>query len=88
VATDFDEPDEEIKALTIIKSILLEFVDYEDYLPGRYVRKYIADKFQQEWYKNYIGTKKIQYSGPNNYSETESLSTDDIDEFIHICIQI
>lgn len=83
VATDFDEPDEEIKALTIIKSILLEFVDYEDYLPGRYVRKSIADKFQQEWYKNYIGTKKIQYSGPNNYSETESLSTDDINEFIH-----
>lgn len=75
-----DETDEEIRFLTIVKDI---FEDIRgDYEFGEYVYSFMSTKFRQEWYKNYIGTKKIAFSGPTSHKETGEITHDDISAFI------
>ncbi len=70
-----DESDKEIRALTLFKNI---FQKDEDPELCECVRKYISSKFRQEWYKNYIGTKKLSFDGPTNYTEEGVISDEDI----------
>ena len=42
----------------------------------------MSTKFRQEWYKNYIGTKKITFDGPTNYEETGEITDKDISAFM------
>ena len=76
----YDESDEEIRALTIIKDI---FHHADDELL-ECVREYIAAKFRKEWYKNYIGTKKLSFDGPNNCTEG-IISDEDISSMMGGC---
>ena len=75
-----DETDEEIRFLTIVKDI---FEDIRgDYEFGEYVYSFMSTNFRQEWYKNYIGTKKITFDGPTNYKETGEITDEDISAFL------
>ena len=75
-----DETDEEIRFLTIVKDI---FEDIRgDYKFGEFVYSFMFTKFRQEWYKNYIGTKKITFDGPTNYKETGEITDEDISAFM------
>ena len=74
-----DETDDEIRSLTIVKNSF-QYIN-DDYNLSQYVIKYIADRFRQEWYKNYIGTKKITFDGPTNYKETGEITDEDISAF-------
>lgn len=75
-----NESDDEIRTLTIVKNSFQYINDGYDL--SQYVLKYIADKFRQEWYKNYIGTKKITFDGPTNYKETGEITDEDISAFM------
>lgn len=75
-----DETDDEIRSLTIVKNSF-QYIN-DDYNLSQYVIKYIADRFRQEWYKNYIGTKKITFDGPTNYKETGEITDEDISAFM------
>ena len=75
-----DEKDEEMRFLTIVKDI---FEDIRgDYEFGEFVYSFMSTKFRQEWYKNYIGTKKITFDGPTNYEETGEITDKDISAFM------
>ena len=75
-----DEKDEEMRFLTIVKDI---FEDIRgDYKFGEFVYSFMSTKFRQEWYKNYIGTKKITFDGPTNYEETGEITDKDISAFM------
>lgn len=75
-----DEKDEEMRFLTIVKDI---FEDIRgDYEFGEFVYSFMSTKFRQEWYKNYIGTKKITFDGPTNYKETGEITDKDISAFM------
>lgn len=75
-----DEKDEEMLFLTIVKDI---FEDIRgDYEFGEFVYSFMSTKFRQEWYKNYIGTKKITFDGPTKYKETGEITDEDISAFM------
>jgi len=75
-----DETDEEMRFLTIVKDI---FEDIRgDYEFGEFVYSFMSTKFRQEWYKNYIGTKKITFDGPTKYKETGEITDEDISAFM------
>ena len=75
-----NESDDEIRTLTIVKNSFQYINDGYDL--SQYVLKYIADKFRQEWYKSYIGTKKITFDGPTKYKETGEITDEDISAFM------
>lgn len=77
-----DEPDDEMRTLTIVKNC---FKDVVDQFSGPrcseildYIEEFVSTKFRQEWYKNYIGTKKLSFDGPTNYTEEGIISDEDI----------
>lgn len=75
-----DETDDEIRILSIIKNNF-QYIN-ESYQLSEYVLNYLGDKFRQEWYKDYIGTKKITFDGPANYTETGEITDGDISAFM------
>ena len=75
-----DEPDDEIRTLTVVKENFDEIVNDGD-LCG-YVKKYVSEKFRKEWYRNYIGTKKVTFDGPDDHTEEDIISDEDISIFI------
>ena len=85
--TGSDDPDEEIRTLTIIKNsfetINTETNDDSDVMLGESIKLYVSKKFRREWYKNYIGTKKITFDGPTDYEETGEITDEDISAFIN-----
>ena len=69
-----------MRFLTIVKDI---FEDIRgDYEFGEFVYSFMSTRFRQEWYKNYIGTKKITFDGPTNYKETGEITDEDISAFM------
>ena len=89
-----NEPDEEMRVLTIFKNCYEEFkreddIDEDEWFEeGCYwfeeggnwedFKKYISTRFHKEWYKNYIGTKKLSFDGPTNYTEEGIITDEDI----------
>ena len=43
----------------------------------------VKDKFRHEWYKNYIGTKRITFAGPTSYTENDIISEKEISCFLN-----
>lgn len=76
-----DETDDEIRILSIIKNNFQCINEY--YQLSEYVLNYIGDKFRQEWYKDYIGTKRITFDGPTNYKEIGEITDEDISDFMN-----
>ena len=74
-----DETDDEMRVLAIIKNSFKGILDdrYHDDI-FEFVSGYISDKFRHEWYKNYLGTKKLSFDGPTNYTEEGIISDEDI----------
>lgn len=78
-----DEPDDEMRTLTIVKNCYkdVDVVFHDGFLWEEildYIKDYVSKKFRQEWYKNYIGTKKLSFDGPTNYTEEGIISDEDI----------
>ena len=65
-------------------SSLIDIDRREEYLDSlrTFVERIIREKYRQEWYKNYIGTKKITFDGPTSYMETGEITDEDISAFI------
>lgn len=82
--TGSDDPDEEIRTLTILKNNWVSDGEDEDVddLLGESIKRYVSIRYRKEWYKNYIGTKKITFDGPTNYEETGEITDEDISAFI------
>ena len=78
-----DETDDEMRVLAIIKNSFKGILDdrYHDDI-FEFVSGYISDKFRHEWYKNYLGTKKITFDGPTKYKETGEITDEDISAFM------
>ena len=47
-----------------------------------FVETKLREKYRKEWYKNYIGTKKITFDGPTKYKETGEITDEDISAFM------
>ena len=71
--TGSDDPDEEIRTLTILKNnwVSDDEDEDEDDLLGDSIKRYVSIRYCKEWYKNYIGTKKITFDGPTNYNDED-----------------
>lgn len=82
--TGSDDPDEEIRTLTILKNNWVSDGEDEDVddLLGESIKRYVSIRYRKEWYKNYIGTKKITFDGPTNYKETGEITDKDISAFM------
>ena len=82
--TGSDDPDEEIRTLTILKNNWVSDGEDEDVddLLGESIKRYVSIRYRKEWYKNYIGTKKITFDGPTNYKETGEITDEDISAFM------
>ena len=83
VLSGIDEPDDEMRILTIVKNCYkdVDVVFHVGYLRDEilnYIKNYVSTKFQQEWYKNYIGTRKLSFDGPTNYTEKGNITDEDI----------
>ena len=65
-------------------SSLIDIDKREDYLDTlqTFVETKFREKYRQEWYKNYIGTKKITFDGPTSYKETGEITDEDISAFM------
>ena len=77
-----DETDDEMRVLTIVRNSFHGILDNPRYDIIEYVSGYLSDKFLHEWYKNYIGTKKITFDGPTNYKEVGEITEEDISAFM------
>lgn len=80
-----NDPDEEIMTLTILKNNWVSDGEDEDVddLLGESIKRYVSIRYRKEWYKNYIGTKKITFDGPTDYEETGEITDEDISAFIN-----
>lgn len=82
--TGSDDPDEEIRTLTILKNNWVSDGEDEDVddLLGESIKRYVSIRYRKEWYKNYIGTKRITFDGPTKYKETGEITDEDISAFM------
>lgn len=78
-----DDPDEEFRILTILKNNFNTKLNLDDdYELAESIKRYVAAKYHKEWYKNYIGTRKIDFDRPSGYLGEEILDEGLIDAFI------
>lgn len=77
-----DDPDEELRILTIIKyNFNTKFDVDDDHELAESIKRYVATKYHKDWYKNYIGTRKIDFDRPSGYLGEEILDKDHIEAF-------
>ena len=83
-----DEPDEEMRVLNNVKKWYVALTA-DDSVGDEFIKPildsildFVRDKYECEWYKNYLGTKKITFDGPTNYKETGDITYEDISDFM------
>ena len=83
-----DEPDEEMRVLNNVKKWYVALTA-DDSVGDEFIKPildsildFVRDKYECEWYKNYLGTKKITFDGPTNYKETGDITYEDLSNFM------
>lgn len=68
-------------------SSLIDIDKREEYLDNlqTFVEEVFREKYRKEWYRNYLGTKKLTFDGPNDYTGDSIISDNDISDFIGGC---